>query len=136
MTQGYIIPLWSDLIISVFYAVSLVDETGELIGNIDYHGDENELIGEVIEGRTVTSVKRETELTLQMGFPTDTMNAPDGTEQSNLGQHTWDQVGDACPLKNYRFGKDLVKLINPWAIETEAGWSCLFKAPAGILTAN
>ena len=46
-----------------------------------------------------------------------------------VGSHPWVQVGDDCPLKNYFAGKCILKLQNPWVIETSPGWSCLIKSP-------
>jgi len=46
-----------------------------------------------------------------------------------ISTHSWEQVGDDCPLKNYKSGKGLLKLRNVWVIETSPGWSCLFKSP-------
>jgi hypothetical protein len=58
------------------------------------------------------------------------VNAPTsfGSEHF-LTTHSWEQVGDDCPLKNYLTGKAILKLLNPWVIETSRGWSCLFKSP-------
>lgn len=54
-----------------------------------------------------------------------TLNMP-----QTINGHSWDQVGDDCPIKNYPYGKDLFKFVNPWVIETAKGWSCMFKSPA------
>jgi hypothetical protein len=136
VTQGYIIPLWADLTITTFYAVQLYDENGQHIANIEYNEDENELIGTPVGDSVVEKVIRDTDLTLQMGFPTDKMTAPDGTQMENMDTHQWEQVGDACPLKAYKFGKNLVKLNCPWSIKTEKGWSVHFKAPAANFNSN
>lgn len=47
-----------------------------------------------------------------------------------IGSHGWDQVGNDCPLQHYPVGKVLLKLINPWVIETSPGWSVMIKSPA------
>lgn len=49
--------------------------------------------------------------------------------ESAISSHNWEQVGDDCPLKHYPVGKVLLKLNNPWVIETAPGYSCLFKSP-------
>jgi len=48
---------------------------------------------------------------------------------NTIGTHGWKQVGDDCPIQHYPLGKVLLKLNNPWVIETSPGWSCMFKAP-------
>jgi len=48
---------------------------------------------------------------------------------NSIGTHSWEQVGNDCPLKNYPVGKVLLKLNNPWVIETSPGWSVMFKSP-------
>jgi len=49
--------------------------------------------------------------------------------QEAISSHAWGQVGDDCPIQNYKIGKILFKFTNPWVIETPKGWSCLFKSP-------
>lgn len=44
--------------------------------------------------------------------------------------HTWEQVGNLCDLKKFKFGKYLMKLNNPWCIKTPKGWSVQIKNPA------
>jgi len=46
-----------------------------------------------------------------------------------IGNHAWDQVGDACPLNKFELGHVLLKFTNPWVIETPPGYSVLFKSP-------
>jgi hypothetical protein len=48
----------------------------------------------------------------------------------NISSHGWDQVGDLCDLKKFSLGKVLIKLSNPWIIETPKGWSIQIKNPA------
>ena len=50
--------------------------------------------------------------------------------------HTWEQVGDLCDLKKFRFGKMLLKFTNPWIIETSPGWSVQFKNPSNNFSNN
>ena len=49
--------------------------------------------------------------------------------EETVSGHAWKQVGNDCPIQNYELGKVLLKFLNPWVIETQQGWSCLFKSP-------
>ena len=48
---------------------------------------------------------------------------------SMIGSHSWEQVGNDCPIQHYPVGNILLKFTNPWVIETAPGWSCLIKSP-------
>lgn len=47
----------------------------------------------------------------------------------SIDDHSWQQLGELCPLKKFKLGTVLLKLINPWVIETPPGWSCKFSSP-------
>lgn len=49
--------------------------------------------------------------------------------EETIGTHGWTQVGNDCPIQSYAIGKILLKFLNPWVVETQKGWSCLFKSP-------
>lgn len=54
---------------------------------------------------------------------------PDNLPMSeSLGQHPYYQLEDH-PASELSYGKDLLKFINPWIIETPPGVSCLFTTP-------
>ncbi len=53
-----------------------------------------------------------------------------GEDSLALGAHSWEQVGNACDLKKFKLGKVLMKLTNPWTIQTPKGYSVQFKNPA------
>lgn len=58
---------------------------------------------------------------------------PDGVNvgsDSDISKHVWEQVGDLCDLKKFDLGRVLLKLPNPWVIETEKGWSVQIKNPS------
>ncbi len=60
------------------------------------------------------------------------MRFPENSHGSDapLGGHSWQQVGEACTLNKFKFGKFLLKLINPWIIKTRKGYSVQFKNPS------
>ena len=99
--QGYIIPSWCDWHINVTENdVTIVD-------------------GETGEAET-TEKQRDIFISAagNIGF------------SEMISTHSWEQVGDDCPLKHYPVGKYLFKFTNPWVIETPKGWSCMFKSPS------
>lgn len=129
VTQGYVIPLWSDLYITVKHKVRLFDEAGVEIAAIPYDGPVSDLIGDALEndpdGRIVCSAKEDGEIYIKAEISANNILGAPG-----LGGHPWAQVGDLCDLKRFRFGKSILKLINPWSIKTPPGWSVAFKNPA------
>ena len=137
VSQGYIIPLWADLHVRLAKKVQLygkgTPEGGEkeelLITEIDYLGDPEELVGKTIddiEGNPlVVRAERGGETFLFIKFPEVDL----GVGQL-LGRHGWQQVGNSCDLKKFKFGKQLLKFTNPWIIETAPGWSVKFQNPA------
>lgn len=46
----------------------------------------------------------------------------------SLGHHSYSQL-DNHPASDMSYGKELMKFINPWIIETPPGVSCLFTTP-------
>lgn len=60
----------------------------------------------------------EIELTFPDNFPLD----------QSLGHHSYHQLEDH-PASHLSYGKDLMKFINPWIIESPPGVSCLFTTP-------
>lgn len=48
--------------------------------------------------------------------------------QESLGHHGYQQL-EGHPASDLAYGKDLLKFINPWTIETAPGISCLFTTP-------
>lgn len=49
-------------------------------------------------------------------------------QAKSLEQHGYQQM-PGHPLADQPYGKLFMKFINPWVIETEPGWSCLFTSP-------
>ena len=128
VSQGYIIPLWADLHVKVSKQVKLWSDE-KVIAEIDYAGDEKELIGKTVddvEGTPkVTDATRNGDSIIWMKFPEFDMG-----KGELISGHNWQQVGNACDLKKFKFGKTLMKFTNPWIIETAPGWSVQFKNPA------
>lgn len=60
--------------------------------------------------------------TLTIDFP---RNYP---MSSSLGKHAYDQMPEH-PLSETIYGKNFLKFMNPWIIETEPGVSCMFTSP-------
>jgi len=124
MSLGYIIPLWADLLITVEENYELLDLAENVLGDFNRTKDTDldAFIGQEIQGHTVASVRYNTKR-IKLEFP----QSLDLRQGENLGRHSWEQVGDYCSLKNFRFGQELLKLTNPWSIKTPKGWSCYFK---------
>lgn len=131
VSQGYIIPLWCDLLVQVIYPLCLKDEKGNTFHKMAYTGnDPSSLVGETVsdlEGKPIVhSVERENELSVALKMPISDL---DMGSSEPIGSHPWEQVGDLCSLKKFKLGKTIFKLNNPWAIRTKEGWSCYFKKP-------
>ena len=124
ISQGYIIPLWADLHIKVSRNYRLCGEDGSTIG-MACAFEKPDLIGKDFEGSKVFDIEEEG-LHIWCKFP-DGFDAGSG---GDIGKHSWQQVGDQCDLKKFELGPVLLKLINPWVIETSKGWSVQFKNPA------
>lgn len=61
------------------------------------------------------------------------LSFPDGfPAQKTIASHNYVQLPDH-PLANQPYGKDFLKFVNPWLIETEEGYSCLFTSPLNHL---
>ena len=129
VTQGYIIPLWADFHVRVTTAVNVYGEDDELLAEIDYIGDEQLLVGttmlELENNPLIARATRDGSRGLFMKFPEVDL----GTGELLSGHH-WDQVGNACDLKRFKFGKQLTKFTNPWVIKTPKGWSVQIKNPS------
>lgn len=64
--------------------------------------------------------------TLKLSFPD---NLP---MQKSIESHGYIQMPDH-PRAEAPYGKDFLKFVNPWVIETDPGYSCLFTAPLNHL---
>lgn len=53
---------------------------------------------------------------------------PNFPARETLGSHSYEQI-KGHPLSDKPYGKNPLKFINPWLIETEAGVSCRFTPP-------
>lgn len=125
-SQGYIIPLWVDLSVKVSIVYSFKDADGKVVHQ-EATDDPDKLLG------TTTS---ETEEKIAGHEPTDGLAVwvrfPKTGDYALEGVHThdWEQLGNACDLKKFKLGKVLMRLNNPWTIETPPGWSAKFQNPA------
>lgn len=137
MSQGYIIPLWCDVIIRVFYPLQLFDDKGRLLHQMHGAGrDAQSVVGEQITDLEGKPFVHAASYSNQLAISVDLPPAGIADEKEPVGQHPWGQVGDLCNLKHYKFGKDVFKFHNPWSIETPSGWSCYFKNPANSFETN
>ena len=136
--HGYILPLWADLLVSAYYPVDIYNDQDVLLGSIYHNSDENDLVGEMVAetGETVARVSRQSELQLQVQFPTDNVFGADGEPQKALAYHDKKQVGPSCTLSRYKFGEFIIKMMNPWTITTKSGWSVHFKNPPAQFDSN
>jgi len=126
VSQGYIIPLWADLQVTVSRPTDFLDATGKVVHQ-ESHDDPDSLIGtktDVTE-ELIAEHKPAKELSVYMTFPEFEMDIGD-----LLSSHSWQQVGNSCDLKKFKLGKVLLKFTNPWVIETSAGWSVKFSNPS------
>ena len=128
VSQGFIIPMWTDVAIKVSKTWELHGENG-LITTIPMRGDKEDFIGKNlsdVENEPVVTEVHEGEIKVFIAFPNE--------ESFGIGDmssgHNWEQVGNACDLKKFALGKTLLKFSNPWIIETAPGWSCKFQNPA------
>lgn len=122
VSQGFIIPLWADLHIKIVETHELFNENGDVITQLNIEGDPADAIGKEAEGQVIASTKK-TGLFIWAKFP-------EGYRDGGVNTHTWEQVGELCDLKKFELGQVLLKLDNPWAIETPKGWAVQFKNPA------
>ena len=53
---------------------------------------------------------------------------PDTYPLQSLGSHSYEQIPNH-PMASKLYGQIALKFMNPWVIETEAGYSCLFTSP-------
>jgi len=134
VSNGFIIPLWADLFIKVEKGYNAIDKEGNQIDNLLFPYNEK-LIGTPSSegGEIIFSLKQSHELILQVR-----MSAPMlyGQGQDAISDHAWQQVGEACDLKKFKLGKVLLKLNNPWVIETPKGYSVQFKNPSNNWSTN
>jgi hypothetical protein len=126
VSQGYIIPLWADLHVTVKKLTNFMDADGKVIHQ-EMHPNPDSLIGTETSNtkETIAGHEPSTEYGVLMSFPEFDMGIGD-----LLGTHGWQQVGNACDLKKFKLGKVLLKFTNPWVIETPAGWSVKFSNPS------
>ena len=57
-----------------------------------------------------------------------TVDFPTNFPLQSLGSHAYEQIPNH-PMASKLYGKLALKFMNPWVIETEAGYSCLFTSP-------
>jgi hypothetical protein len=129
VSQGYVIPLWSDLHVKVARKVRVLDGDGKEIAQIHDDGKTDELVGKIIDDAegtpTVAKVTKDGELYVDMSMPFENI-----FESNAIEGHAWEQVGDLCDLKKFKLGQSLLKFVNPWTIKTPSGWSVSFKNPS------
>ena len=122
VSQGYIIPLWCDFHVSVDPIYDLYDEKGLLIEASVVTRHDFDPIGQTHNDTVIAKAdKVSSRVWIRPSMSISSEN--------DVGEHTWDQVGDSCDLKKFKFGKVLLKFMNPWVIETPKGYSCKFSNP-------
>lgn len=126
VSQGYIIPLWADLQVKVMRMYHFKDEDGKVIHS-EATMDPDSFIDKetTVTKEVMKSYEDSGELGIWMKFPELDMGIG-----KLIGNHGWQQVGNACDLKRFKLGKVLLKFTNPWNIETSPGWSVKFQNPA------
>jgi hypothetical protein len=136
VSQGFIIPLWSDIHVKVAKSVNLFDDKDNMISKIlDTGVLDSELIGQTVsdvEGNPVVArIERDESLSVRVEMSLEKIR-----NNNSIDGHDWSQVGDLCDLKKFKLGKTLLKFSNPWSIKTPKGWSVQFKNPANNWSNN
>lgn len=130
VSQGFIIPLWTDVHVKVSNIYRLLDENDNLIAEWRTCSDPETEIGKTLNGSVIHSYEK-TGKHIWVKIPD-----PSTETKAGIGQHGWEQVGDLCDLKKFELGKVLLKFNNPWTIRTPKGWSVQFKNPANNWSNN
>lgn len=125
VSNGFIIPLWCDLVIVVSQGYSIITEDGEKVEKVVASYDESMIGKPWCEGGL--NIKHFVECD-ELVIHTHLSGAKD--QELAIGRHAWQQVGEACDLKKFKIGKDVLKFHCPWAIETPKGYSVQFKNPS------
>ena len=127
VSQGFIIPLWADLHVKVALMHLFKDKDGKVI-HIEATNEPDKLVGTTTDQtkEDIHSFVPTEELTVWVKFPDLALDEG----HLSIESHTWDQVGEACDLKKFKLGKVLMKLHNPWVIETTPGYSVQIKNPS------
>lgn len=126
VSQGYIIPLWADLQVKVMEEYNFADADGKVV-HVETTDKPDALLGKEtsVTKDLMVSYEKTGEIGVWMKFPEVDLGVG-----NLIGQHDWQQVGNACDLKKFKLGKVLLKFTNPWNIETPKGWSVKFQNPA------
>jgi hypothetical protein len=125
VSNGFIIPLWCDLAIVVSQGYSIITEDGKMVeGAVAYY--DKSMIGKpwIEGGLKIKHFVKCDELVIN----THMSGVKD--QDKAISRHGWEQVGEACDLKKFKIGKDLLKFQSPWSIETPKGYSVQFKNPS------
>jgi len=141
MSQGFIIPLWADLVVRISRMVDCYNASGVKIAEIMYNSDDfSMLIGSKISGYIPLDVLKSTNIdpneaisfaTRQKSNPVISMELAG----SELSRHDKSQV-KGCNFLNLRFGKEIYKFNNPWIIKTPPNWSVQIKNPSNSFETN
>ena len=125
VSSGFIIPLWCDLVVSVTQGHSIITEDGKKVEGIVASYDES-MIGKpwTEGGLKIKHFVKCDELVIS----TNLSGVRD--QEHAISRHAWNQVGEACDLKKFKLGKELLKFQNPWSIQTPKGYSVQFKNPS------
>ncbi len=131
VSNGFIIPLWCDLVVAVSQGYSIITEDGKKVEKVVASYDES-MIGKpwTEGGLKIKHFIKCDELVIRtmLAGAKDQQNAI--SDHSTISGHSWEQVGEACDLKKFKLGKCLFKFHCPWSIETPKGYSVQFKNPS------
>ena len=127
LSQGFIIPLWSDLLVTVKQGYSIITVDGKKVEDLTVPYNES-AIGQPWKenGLRIKHFVKSNELIIQATLAEST-NDP---SQPRIEGHSWEQVGEYCDLKKFKFGKSIMKFTNPWIVSTPKGYSAYFKNPS------
>ena len=125
VSNGFIIPLWCDLAITVSQGYSIITEDGKQVEGTVASYDESMIGKPWCEGGL--KIKHFIKCN-ELAIRTHLCGAHD--QEQAISGHGWEQVGEACDLKKFKLGKILLKFASPWIIETPKGYSVQFKNPS------
>lgn len=127
VSHGYIIPLWSDLLVQVFYPINCFDEANNFLGSICIPDMDTELMvgkpmGEFERSENPNIIAR---IEVSEDIMVRGVHRDDAVDEHNVAQ-----IGGKSPHKKlYPLSDHTMKFRNPWVIETSKGWSVHIKNP-------
>lgn len=127
VSHGYIIPLWTDLVVQVFYPMKCFNPKGNFLGYIvNPNSNPESIVGKPL-GEFQNTDNQEIIQTIEIA---DEVAVRCVNAEAQIMGHPVGQIGGKSPHKKlYPLSDWTMKLDNPWVIETPKGWSVHIKNP-------